>query len=58
MVYTLGMLPVVSNDFGGAFLRETMSGTSFIVEWSLNWAIFGVKWSWKGPRGGYGSEKG
>ena len=39
MVYSPGMLPEVSNDLGNAFLRETMSCTSFTEiseKWSCN----------------------
>ena len=45
MVYSPGMLPVVSNDLGNAFLRETMSHTSFkeiSEKWSCNeWFFWG-----------------
>ena len=37
IVYTPGILPVVSNDLGNVFLRDTMSCTSFTVTlWSCN----------------------
>ena len=34
MVYTPGMLPVVSNEWGNAFFSEIMSCTSFTEQWS------------------------
>ena len=34
MVYTPGMLPVVSNEWGNAFFSEIMSHTSFTEKWS------------------------
>ena len=43
IVYIPGILPVVSNDFGKAFLREIISHTSWRV-------ISGVEWSLKRPR--------
>ena len=59
MVYTPGMLPVVSKDLDSAFLRETMSCTFFTVileTWSCNewfsvaeWCsngTLGTLWSW------------
>ena len=37
MVYTPGILPVVSKDWGNAFLREIISCTSFTLYlWSWN----------------------
>ena len=53
IVYTPGILPVMSNDWGYAFLRETMSHTSFTVTlWSCNelfsigWDVALGTWSW------------
>ena len=54
MVYTPGMLSVVSNEFGNVFLREIMSHHIFCCEMVLKC----IEWSWKGSRGGYGLEKG
>ena len=34
IVYTPGILPVVSNEWGNAFLSEIMSCTSFTEQWS------------------------
>ena len=45
IVYTPGILPVVSNDWGNAFLRETMSHTYFMVTiWSCNELLFSMGW--------------
>ena len=52
IVYTPGMLPVVSNEFKNAFLWYTMSCTSFTENWSCNGAIF---WHWIVLERGYGA---
>ena len=54
MVYIPGMLPVVSKDLGNAFLRETMSHTSFTVileTWSCNEWFSMAEWCNDGTLG-------
>ena len=50
-MYSPGILPVVSNEFGKAILSEILSCTSSMVEWSWKGEIPGALWSGKGPRG-------
>ena len=49
-MYAPGILPYYQRTWEMLFLREIISHTSFMVEWSYKGAIICIKWSWRGPR--------